>query len=180
MPDWAWVVAAGGALVVAAVLAAAWVLGRREYARRALMRLIVRAEAVDAAADALIDVVAQVTAASEEEAAAFAHNPDSVERRALAEVQSRAAILVDELDQMPMPKRLVPVAEALADAAFTVRQQAECVKDGDTGTKALDALASVDIELVRSYRDKARILITEACDACGLDDTAVYGGGLYL
>jgi hypothetical protein len=179
MPDWAWVVGAGAVLLIAAG-AAIGILIRRRYARRTLVRLIARAEAVDAAGDALSDVARQVGEGGYEAAEAFAMDPDSVERRALAEVHNRAAILVDELDVMPMPKQLVPVAEALADAAYAVREQAGCVKDGHVGPEALEAFAAIDLELVANHRKKARILISEACERLGLDETAVYGGGLYL
>jgi hypothetical protein len=167
-------------LLLAAAVTAAVFFGGRRYTRRALMRLIVRAEAVDAAADALIGVVEQIGSATEEDAAAFADDAESVERRALHELHARAAIIVDELDHMPLPKRLVPVAEALSDAAFVVREQSECVGDDDRGQEALERLASVDVEQVQSYREKAHILLGEMCDSCGLDDRAVYGGGLYL
>ena len=180
MPEWAWMVAAGAVLLVLAAGVAIYMVLHRRYTRRALMRLIVKAEAVDAAGDALSDVARQVGEGEYEVAEAFAFDPDSVERRALAEVHDRAAILVGELDAMPMPKRLVPVAGALADAAYTVREQAGCVKDGHVGPEALEALAEVDLGLVDTYRKKARILISEACEHYGLDDTAVYGGGLYL
>ncbi len=156
------------------------VVGWRAYQRRMLLRLLVRAEAVQAVADALREAVLRLSSASDEELSAFLDDPDSVERRAMAEVRSRAGILYDELDRMALPPSLVPVAEALADAAYTIYEQAGCVRDTDTGNAAIDRLAGIQLERVREYSLKARTLVAGACDVCGLDDTAVYGGGLYL
>lgn len=169
----------GVALLVAAVVVLA-VVGWRAYRRKMLLRLLVRAEAVQAAAEALRETVGRIAVASDEEIQTFADDPESVERRALAEVRSRAGILYDELDRMSLPRSLVPVAEALADAAYATYEQAGCINDEDTGTVALDRLADIRLERVRTYSMKARTLVAGACDVCGLDDTAVYGGGLYL
>lgn len=182
MPSWVWIViGVGGALLVAAAVTAA-VLAWKAFVRRVLLRLLVRAEAVDAAAAALVETVTHLFEADDEARAIFAENPDSVERRALEEVRGRAMILADELDHMPLPNKLVEVAEALADAAVVVRDQAGLVKEGDTGDGVLDDLSETDLELVSAYQAKARTLIREACDACGLEgiDDSVYGGGLYL
>lgn len=166
-------------LLIAAAVVGAY-FGWKAYTRRALLRLLARAEAVQAATGALTVTVERMATASDEELEVFATDATSIERRALAEIASRSAILVDELDRTPMPRKFVPLAEALADAAYVVHDQSSKVQDEDRGDLALDALASLDLGIVRAYTEKARILLKGACDVCGLDETAVYGGGLYL
>jgi hypothetical protein len=168
----------GVALVAAAGYAG--VYGARVVQRRLLLRLVVRLEAVEAAAQALQDAVAHLAGASDAELEAFADHVDHVDRRVLGDVRSRAALIVDELDHMPLPKSLIPAAEAVADAAFVIAQQAACVSDSDTGPLALEHLGDIELGLAKDYTVRARILVTGACDLCGLEDTAVYGGGLYL
>lgn len=180
MPVWAWIAIVGGTLLVAAALVAASVLAWRSYERRVLLRLLVAMQGVEAAGDGLRDVVEHLALAADEQLETFADEPDSVERRALAELTMRAGILTEELDAMPLPARFQPVAEALADAAFLIGEQAGTVTDEQRGTQALESLGRVDLALVRGYTEKARTLLTGACEVCGLEDTAVYGGGLYL
>lgn len=180
MAIWAWVVVGVGAVLLAVAAVVLSVIGWRAYRRRMLLRLLVRAEAVQAAGGALRDTVLRLADGPTEELQIFIEDPESVERRAMAEVRSRAGILYDELDRMALPKSLIPVAEALADAAYATYEQAGCVGDADNSSDALDHLAGIKLEKVRTYSLKARTLVAGACDVCGLDDTAVYGGGLYL
>jgi len=156
------------------------IVGWRAYVRRALLRLLVRAEAVDALAAALLDTFNRLASGSDDELEVFADEPESSERRTLYEIRARANILADELDRMPLPKKIQPAAEALADAAYVLCEQASCVHDSDFGEAALDHLASIDLARVKAYVKKARHLVTGTCDVCGLDEMAVYGGGLYL
>jgi len=165
--------------LIGAGVAAFW-LGWRSYERRQLLRLTGRLEAVEAAAQALVDTIGRLAQAPDDELEAFAADPDAPERRVLAEVGSRARLLSDELDQMPLPRRLVPVAEAIADAAFVVAREAGCIGENDVGDKALDGLTRIDLASVHSYAGQARTMLGAMCAVCGLDDTAVYGGGLYL
>ncbi len=180
MPAWALIALGAGLMLLVAAAVAVAILGWRTYVSRTMLRLVGRSEAIFAAADALIDTVERLSEASDEEIELFADDPESIERRALAEVRSRANILATELDHMPLPRKLVATAEALADAAYLVCRQADIVEDDDTGLKALEALGSIDLGSVRAYTQKARSVMRQACDECGVDDTAVYGGGLYL
>lgn len=180
MSIWAVVAIVLGAILLLAGAAILGVFAWRGYERRKLMYLLVRTEAVEAAAGALTSLVMRLADGSDEELALFANDADSVERRTLAEVESRARILTGELDRVALPKRLVPEAEAIADAAFVVAEQASCIPEGERGMGVLDRLSCIDLELVRGYTNKARVLLRRICDECGLDDTAVYGGGLYL
>jgi len=180
VPVWGWFAIAGGALLLIVAGAALGVLAWRSYERRQLLRLLVRAEAVEALASGLIDSFERLARSSDTELEVFADEPTSSERNALTEIQSRATLLYEELDSMALPRKLIVVAEALADAAYIICEQSSLVRSEDTGELVLDQLISIDLQRVRAYADKARIATAEACDVCGLDEKAVYGGGLYL
>ena len=180
MSGWAIFAIVLGVLLLLAALAAAGWFGWHYLERRILLRLLVRAAAVEAAAQALEDTVERLDGAGKEEIGAFADDPDSSERRALHEVQSRAQLLLDELDQMPLPQSVIPLAESLADAAYLTAREAGCVTDHDTGEAALAKLKSLDLATVREYVAQAHARVSATCAAFGLEDTAVYGGGLYL
>jgi len=173
------VIVLGALLLIGALVAAGW-FGWHAYERRVLLRLLARAEAVDAAVQALDDTMERLSVAGDDELEAFANDPDSVERRALHEVADRAEILREEFDTMRIPPAERPLAEALADAAYLVAREAGCVADADLGEKALERLSSMDLSSVRAYTRQARTRLVAACTAAGLEDTAVYGGGLYL
>lgn len=180
MPVWAWIVISVVAVGLVVAAGFAGVYGAKAVRRRLLLRLVVRVEAVEAAAQALQDAVAHLAGASDAELQAFAEHVDHVDRRVLGDVRSRAALIADELDHMPLPKALIPAAEAVADAAFVIAREAGCVTDSDSGPTALEHLGDIELGLAKDYTVRARILVMGACDLCGLEDTAVYGGGLYL
>jgi len=180
MSGWAvFAIVIGVLLVVAAVGVGGW-YGWQALERRILLRLLVRAEAVEAAAQALDDAVGRLADSDDEELARFADDPDSSERRALHEVASRAELLREELDHMRLPRVVSPVADSLADAAYMTAREAGCVTDEDAGANALEKLASIDLQAVRAYVSQARTRLNQMCADFGLEDTAVYGGGLYL
>lgn len=180
MPVWAWVAIVAGALLLTAASVAVGVFAWRAYERRVLLRLVVRTEAAEAAAAALLEAVSRLAASSDEDLETFAEDPDSIERRALADVRSRGSLIASELDHMPLPRRLIPVAESIADAAVVVAEEAGRVTDDARSTAALEQVSSIDLARVRGYSKRARAVLAGACEACGLDETAVYGGGLYL
>jgi len=180
VPVWAVVtLIVGLVLLIGAVAAAVW-LGWRAYERRQLLRLIGRLESLEAVSQALVEAIGRLSRFADDELEAFAADTDAPERRVLAEVRSRAQLLQDELDHMPLPRRLTPVAEALADAAFVVAREAGLITDDDVGEQALDRLASLDLSAVDAYTAQARTRLAAMCAVCGLEETAVYGGGLYL
>lgn len=180
MRIWAIIALVAGVLVVLAGLVVGGVFGWRAYVRRVLLRLVVRMEAIEAAGQALIETVSRLAASDDEVLAEFAQDPESSERRALHEVANRAHMLSYELDRMPLPHSLVPLTEALADAAVVIDREAARVQDPHIGPSALEALSSVDLGAVGAYMTSARESLKEASAEHGLDDTAVYGGGLYL
>jgi len=149
--------------------------------RRYLLRLVRRREAIDAVRQALEDVVMRLAQGSDETLTHFADDPDAIERRALHEVASRARILTDELDSMPLPPKLVPAASVLGDAAYAIAVEAGKVHDEQVGDAAFEALGSIDLTAIAGTYAKATREVQAVCQACGLEeDAAVYGGGLYL
>jgi hypothetical protein len=180
MPLWGWIAVAAAAVLLVAAGVVAAIFGLRALKRRTLLQLVVRAEAVEAAGKALEDSVRRLASADDSELELFADDPESPERRIMAEVATRGRVLKDELDRMPVTRDLIEVAESLADAAYLVVEQAERVRDEDRGPQAFDRLGEVNLKLARQYTEKARLRVLDACDACGLEETAVYGGGLYL
>ncbi len=180
MSGWTLIAVIIGVLLVACAGGAGALFGWQAYRRSVLMNLVVRAEAVEAAGSALIDTITRLSEESDEALEHFCVDREAVERRALHEIVSRAGMLADELDRMPLPASLVSVATALADAAYLISREAALVTDEQTGSDALDALSAMDLALVRAYISKGRAVLFTTCEICGLDDTAVYGGGLYL
>ena len=181
MPVWGWVaIGAGGVLLLAAAVIGS-ILGWRAAERRFLLRLVRRREAIDAVRQALEDVVSHLAQGSDETLNHFAEDPNSIERRTLHEVTSRARILADELDSMSLPKKLVPAADALGDAAYAIAIEAGRVHDEQSDDAAFDALGSIDLTAIAGTYAAATREVQHACEVCGLqEDAAVYGGGLYL
>ena len=180
MPIWLWLtVIIGVALLTAALVVLAF-LGWRAWERRLLLKLVVRAEAADAVGAAFYDIVKSVSDAQAADFDAFVSDPNSTERRALAEVRERSRLMVEELDHLALPRRFVRVAEALADAAHVVVDEVDTVEEAVAGEEPGALLMAVDLSRVRAYAQRARLLLTDACKELGLEDTAVYGGGLYL
>lgn len=180
MPLWAWIAIAAGVIVVLAGVTIAGIIGYRAAERRYLLRLIRSREGLDFVRQALGDSLGRLAEGSERELRIFADDPDSAERRALHEVASRSRLLADELDATALPGRLVPAAEALADAAYLIGGEAGRVGDDLRGEAALDALGCIDLDAVETYYRAAISAVQSVCEACGLEDSAVYGGGLYL
>ncbi len=180
MAIWAIVALGAGVLLLIVALGfGAW-LGWRNYQRRALMRLVVRREAVESSAQALIEVISRLAVASDEDLRTFADSPTSTERRVLIDLAHQAELTTDELDRMPLPRSLVGAASALADAAHVIAGEARKLRDEDVGTAALEKIGELDLDLVRGYVAQARRRVGDACADCGLEETNVYGGGLYL
>jgi len=178
-----WVTVAIGAgsvlLLVAAVTGG--VLAWRAAERRYLLRLISRREAVLAVRQSLESAVMRLAEGSDERLEMFSADADSADRRVLSEVASRAQVLADELDVMALPKRLIPAAKALSDAAYVVSREAGKVPHGENGDQALEMLGSIDLEAVSRVFEAATIAVSSVCELCGVDeDSTVYGGGLYL
>jgi hypothetical protein len=81
---------------------------------------------------------------------------------------------------MSLPGSLITAADALADAAHLIAIEAGKVRDDSAGEQALEQLGSIDLDAVETYYRAAIAAVQQVCEACGIDDSAVYGGGLYL
>lgn len=180
MPVWALIGVIIAALLVVAAITAGGIFGWRAYRQRLLRRLLAAAEAIDAAGMALIDSVERLADASDEEFDVFASDSESVERRTLFEIATRATHLTEELDTMPMPTSLVSAAAGLSDAAFVIAREASRVQDTQKPEEVLEGLAAIELDVVRGYIRQSRSVLATTCEVCGLEETAVYGGGLYL
>lgn len=180
MPVWGWIAIGAGGLLLLAALGAAGFLGWRALERRYLLQLVSRREAVDAARQGLEDALLRLAEGTDAQLRVFADDPDSIERRALHEVASRARMLADELDTMTLPKPLVPAADALGDAAYVIGREAGKVHDDLVGDAALEALGTIDLSEIADVHHRALEVVAHVCEECGFEDEAVYGGGLYL
>jgi len=180
VPLWTWIAIAAGVIVILAGSTIAGIIAYRAVERRYLLRLVRSREGLDFVRQALGDSLGRLAEGSERELRVFADEPESGERRALNEVAARARLLADELDTTALPGRLLPAAEALADAAYLIGREAGRVGDELRGESALDALGCIDLDAVESYYRAALSAVQSVCEACGLEDSAVYGGGLYL
>jgi hypothetical protein len=180
VPLWAWIAIGAGIVAVAAGGVVAGILSYRAAEQNYVMRLVRWREGVDFVRQALGDSLGRLAEGSDAELRAFADDSDSVERRALHEVASRARLLADELDSTPLPGRAVPAAEALADAAYLIAQEAARVRDEVVGEQALEDLGCVDLDAVETYYAAAAAAVRQVCETCGVDESEVHAGGLYL
>jgi hypothetical protein len=181
VPLWGVIALVLGAVLLLGALGVMAFLGWRSLERRYLLRLISRREAVYAVRQALEDAVVRLAEGSDEQLELFADDPDSQERKMLHEVRIRAQILRDELDTMSLPKRLIPAAEALGDAAYIVGKEAGKIQDKDTGPIVLTELGTIDLGTVAEVFERAAAAVSLTCQVCEVEeDAAVYGGGLYL
>jgi hypothetical protein len=110
----------------------------------------------------------------------FASDPEAVDRKALVEEYQRCVLLEDELRTIPMPKKLIPAADALADVAESLAKEAGRIADGHSEDEVLEALSQLDLDAVGTRADEADVLMKDALEYYDVEDTAVYGGGLYI
>lgn len=181
MPEWGWyaiaaigaAAAAGGAFVLARVL---W----RVQVRRYVVRLVGRLEAVRAGWRTLKDVVERLAQADDEEMTAFATDPGHLDRKALAEVSSQQSIAHEELATMALPKQLWPVAEALAEAASALADESGRVGETAGAQEVLSGLERIDLARAQRFVAAGEERVGGVCDEYGIEEAAVYGGGLYI
>ncbi len=179
IPVWVWVLAGGVVLVAVAAFFLVRALWIRETKRR-LVRVVSRREEVLAARRALEEVVVHLLKLDDEEFEHFAKHPESVDRKALTEVVRRTDIVAEELDTMALPRSLWPAAEALADAAYVVSEEAGRVGEDSEPDEVFEALAAIDLARLTDVFEIADSQVAEACERYELDEAAVYGGGLYI
>lgn len=169
------------AAVALALIAATVVVSRvawRKQVRRYLVGLVGRRESIGAALKALEGVMATLATGSVDDLIAFADS-ESEERRTFAELGGRMHIETQELAQLPLPKSLWQLADALGAAASNVAEQASRVGDAH-GEAALDALAVIDFGPARTALSESDGYIATLSTVYDLTDPSVYGGGLYI
>lgn len=180
VPLWAWIVIGVVVLLVVAGLVSWFVFGRKALVRRYLIGIVGKRESIRASRRTLETVVGNLADESDEALGLFATDPASEYRRSLIEVRDQMRVLADELDTRSMPSRLVRVAEELADAAYVLAEEAGRVRDEMEPGEVLSALSEVDLARVAAQAIEADHWIDEACVEYGVEDAAVYGGGLYI
>jgi hypothetical protein len=79
-----------------------------------------------------------------------------------------------------MPKKLIPTADALADVAEALVDEAGRVTEDQGEDEVLDALSELRLDTVAERFDVAEGLMKESREYYDIADTAVYGGGLYI
>lgn len=179
MPSWLWIVigvACAGAVATAVVAAiTAWNNAVRKY----LERLLGRREEARAVRRAFDELIAQVRS-SDAEKAAFADDPEALERHSVDELRDRARQLAEELNTIALPKKLVTAAETLADACDILAEEAGRVGDELIADEALEALEAIDLTRVDAAYAHADAEFATVCASCGVEDSASYAGGLYF
>ena len=168
--------------VIAAVLIAATVIVARIAWRRQVRRYIVglmgRREAIGTALKTVENAMRVLAQGSVADVLAFSRE-GSEERHAFVDIAARMGIASQEIDELPLPKQLWPLADALGAAARELVEQARRVGESD-GESALDALIGLDISAVQRALSDADGYIATLSTVYDLSDPAVYGGGLYI
>lgn len=168
-------------VVTVALIAVTVVLSRiawRRQVRRYLVGLIGRREAVGAALNSIDASLRALALLKVEDIIAFSQS-DSEERRAFAEIASRMRMQGAEIAELPLPKSLWRLADALGASATGLSEQAGGVGDSE-GDVALDALIAMNLVAVRSALAEADGFIADLSAVYDLSDPSVYGGGLYI
>jgi len=179
-PVWVYVIIAVVSLAaIAGIVVASVVLWRRQV-QRSLIGLTGRREAVMAAYRALEGVFAALSEADVDELTSFAVDAASVHRKALEELHSRMRIQSEELAELALPKKLWGAADLLGSAAGTIAVETGKVGEAAGPEAVLDALGTIDVPAIGQALRPANEAIDELLAANGVEDPAVYGGGLYI
>jgi hypothetical protein len=168
----------GLALIAGAVIGAR-VLWKRQV-KRSLISLTGRREALGAAWKGLQAVFVALAAATPEEMAAFATEPDYEQRRSLEELHGRMVILADDVKQMALPKTLWRAADLLGVAADTLAKETGRVGEAESPEGVLDALGDIDVTAIKAAMLPADVEIDRLLQDLQIADPSVYGGGLYI
>lgn len=180
MPVWGWILIGVAVAVVIALVAMAASMVWNRAVRRYLLQLIGKREEAGVVRRAFDDMVTELREGSDEVRAAFTDDPDAVERDSLSDLAERARRLAEELNTMPLPRRLVVGAEALADASDILAEEAERAGGGSIGDESLEALASVNLERLASAFSFADAQIAALAVEYGVDEQNLYVKGLYI
>lgn len=168
--------------VIAAVLIAATIvvarLAWRRQVRRYIVGLMGRREAIGTSLKTVENAMRVLAQGSVADILAFSQEA-SEERHAFVDIAARMSIASQEIDELPLPKQLWPLADSLGAAARELVEQARGVGETD-GESALDALIRLDITGVQRALADADGYIATLSTVYDLSDPAVYGGGLYI
>lgn len=181
MPSWLpyVLVAIGTLMLVAVALLGGWLLYRRQV-RRSVVRLVGARESIRHAAEALERVLDHLAAGDDEVLASFAADPNHEDRRALHEIALKMRIAGEDLAGLALPKGAWAAATLLERAAFRISEEAGRVGEPTEPVAVLEALAAVDTASVRQARRTADTELDSLRERYGIEETAVYGGGLYI
>jgi hypothetical protein len=177
---WMYVIIAVAAVVaIAAIVVVSVVLWRRQV-RRLLISLTGRRAAVLAAYRALESVFTSLAEADSEELTAFAMDASSMHRKALEELHSRMRMQSEELAELALPKKLWEAADLLSAAAGSLAVETGRVGEASGPEGVLEALGRIDVAGITKAITPAEEEIDRLLAAHGVEDPAVYGGGLYI
>jgi hypothetical protein len=171
--------AAVGVLLIAGAVVGGIALWKRQV-RRSLVGLVGRREAIRAAYRALESVFASLAEESTEELIAFAERPDNVRRKALEELRERMALEAEELEDVALPKTAWHDADLLMAAAVLIRDQISTITGAPDPDAVLGAVANIDVAAMRAALAEAGIELDRLLRESDVEDSAVYGGGLYI
>lgn len=160
----------------------AWVIRvlYRSSVRRSIRNLVQSKEAVKALVGGIAESRSRLMSPqADDKRIAFANDMNSIERLGFADLNSRARILVDELDAMPIPKRVMPIAEALGDIAFLAERAVDTVY-GTKGNDAIDTLNAIDVERLTTAMETVEERLEQLAVFYGITEITVYKGGLYV
>lgn len=173
------IVAAVGVLLIAGIVVGSIFLWRREV-RRSFLGLVGRREAIRAAYRGLEAVFAALADETPEAVAQFATDPASVQRKALEELHVRMTVQVDELQAIALPKEFWRAADLLQAAASRLRDEVCRINQAPTPEAVLDGVAALDVAGIRSAIAAAGEELDRKSGDVGVQDSVVYGGGLYI
>ena len=173
------IIAVAGVALVAAIVIAAMLLWQRQV-RLALIGLTGRREAVMAAYRALESVFSALADSDVETLTVFATDPGSEHRKSLEELHTRMKIQADELADLPLPKAQWKAADLLGVAAGRLASEVGQVGEAADPEAVLEAVSAVDIAAITEALNPANEEIDRLLVDMGIEDAAVYGGGLYI
>lgn len=180
VPTVVWWIAGGVAACLS--MLAAYVLGRWGYgfmSRRYLVQVVSRREGVRASCATLEAVVGGFDGASGTSVGSATRSA-AESRKTLMDLASRMEIVAEELDTMPLPRSLWPSAGALADAAYIIAEEARRVGEYDDPDAVRVGLSQVDARRASEAFAAADRTVSDASERYQLDESVVYGGGLYI
>lgn len=158
-------------------------LGRRWWLRRArlaLVGLFRRKEAVASGVKALVELFGRLAEADERSWLVFVSEPDSEERRAVAEIAHRLEVAEHELATRPLPMIAHEVADDLQRLAGQVGGVLTKMCESMDSDTVIDAITGLDIGDVVESLARAEEELQRLLEAFDVGDPAVYGGGMYI